>query len=687
MRKLINTIKRKRNQKKSKKKIFNLYFTKIRVKSLLIVTFLLISTIPLMIVGYTSHQGSRSAIEGKVGFYSQEIVKQIVDKIENKLSELEKLSMMIITDQEINNLLIKENYQDILTKMMDYNEIVKSLDAISLSNSDLNGIVIFRENGDNFYSGISKTDVEKLLGEGFSDSSIYNNIIEFGGKPVWITDYNDKNNFYLMRRFNNISSSKLIGLLVYIIDGDVLHNIISDTQFGEGAEVKLIDEGKNIIVSLSEEITGQKYNGRLDMDKESNYITIENKLNVYDTTANGWKLISTIPIDSLTGEIDAVGQNTLIVAIICALLSILLGVFISIGISNPLKKIMELMSRVEEGDLTVSTNLIGKNEIGKLANSFNKMIENIRGLVNNIRKISDIVLNDTDIISEVSKQSYSSTQQVSDSIETISIGAQEQADEAQMSTEVMELLAEHIVSVNDTVKSVLEIAGDIKVISNNAGITVNKLNEKSNTTAEMSNRIKKDINTLNNKALEISKIVDLINGISEQTSLLSLNASIEAARAGTAGKGFGVVAEEIKHLAEQTSYATQTIGAIVGEILKESQNTVEEVEKANTIFKEQNEAVHETEQAFQLIINSLDKINAEVNEVNAAIVEISDYKNKAVDEIINISSIAQEAAASTEEVTAASEEQVASADQLANLAGDLKNNVDELNGNLDRFKI
>ena len=678
---------RKKKEKKKKEKI-KISFTKIKVKTILIASFLLIGIIPLTIVGYFTYQGSQSTIEKKVGFYTQEIVNQVVDKIDNKLKELEKSSMMIISDRELNDLLGTVDFENAYEKMQAHNKIVEKLDAISFSNGDLNGIAILRENESHLYSSISESDIEGSIGSNFINSSLYDRVLEAGGRSVWISINTEKsNNIYLMRKLSHLQSGSTIGVLLYVIKDKILHDIITEAQFGEGASTQLFNNDKIIITALNDELIGNVYNGQIDMSKDSDYWTGDGFLTTYATTDNGWKMVSTIPIESLMGDIFAVGRSTVILAIICALIAVFMGFFISLGISNPLQQIMDLMSRVENGDLTVSSGLEGKNEIGNLASSFNKMIKNVRQLINDTRRISDTVIKDTGVITEVSKQSYTSAQQVSESVETISIGAQEQADEAQSSTEVMELLAERIVSVNDNVKSVLNVAKEIKITSKNAGDTVNILNEKSNTTAEMSNRIKDDINKLNNKAIEISKIVDLIDGISEQTSLLSLNASIEAARAGAAGKGFGVVAEEIKHLAEQTSNATKTIGGIVEEILKESQNTVEEVEKANVIFEEQNVSVHETEQAFKAIINSLETITEEVNRVNDSIAEINEYKNKAVDEIINISSIAQEAAASTEEVTAASEEQVSSADQLANLADELKQTVNELNKKIDRFKI
>lgn len=674
--------------KKKSEKRGGIYFTRVKVKSILIISFLLIGIIPVAIIGNFTFRQSMKTIEQKVGNYSREIISQVVDKIDRKLEDLEQSTMILLSDDELFTALSQSDFANAYEELQNFNFIKNKLDAISYSNKDVQGIVLYRPQGKTVFSNFQENYFKESLGENFSSSSLYRELMASAGQPVWITNYNNQHDYlFLMRRLRNRRTLADLGLLIYVIKEDVMTNIITGTEFCEGAEVVLFNENKQIITSLNREMIGTIFEGSVEMDTDSAYITAKKHLISYATTKTGWKLASIIPFSTLYSDINAVGRSTVLVGLICTILAIILGFIIASGISNPLKQIMYLMSKVENGDLTVKVDYKGKNELASLAASFNKMVNNIRDLIKNTSKISDMVLADTEVLEEVSKMSYSSAQQVSQSVETISIGAQEQAEEAQKSTEIMELLSERIADVSNNVKLVLDITKEIKNTSDNATEIVNVLNEKSSITADMANRIKNDINILNQNAMQIRKIIDLIDEISEQTSLLSLNASIEAARAGEAGKGFGVVADEIKHLAEQTGEATSTIAGIIEEILKQSQDTVDEVERANEIFTEQNLAVQNTDQAFKAIITSLSKITQEVNRVNEAVLEMNEYKNKAMDDIVNISSIAQEAAASTEEVTAATEEQVSSADQLSHLASELKKTVNELENNLSNFKI
>lgn len=676
------------SSKVRRKKKFRLNFTRAKVKNILIFSFLMLSILPLGIVGYLTYQDSRNALEEKVGFYSQQIAGQIVEKIDSKIDELENTSMLVFGDTKMNELIGINEFEDFFEELQTNNQVTEFIKNIVILNNDIKSISILKENGKYYHAYTTDKEINNNLGEDFFSSSLYERVKSASGRPVWVSNYRGQDdNIYMFRQLINLRNGREIGILVFNIKIDAFHDIVTGTDFGEGARITLLNEDKTIITGLDNELRGSLYDGFVDMEIDSAYMKVDNTLTVYATTKYGWKLIAAIPVESILGDVYAIGRRTGFLVLGCTLAAVFMGIIISLGISNPLRKIMELMSMVEKGDLTVNSDLKGKNELASLSASFNNMTNNIRELINNARQVSDTVLAETDVINDVSRQSHLIAHQVSESIETIALGAQKQAEDAHRSSEVMELLAERIGSVEENVSAVLEIAGEVKIISKGAGDTVNILNEKSNITARMFNKIKEDIILLNDKALEIRKIIDLINGISEQTSLLSLNASIEAARAGAAGKGFAVVAEEIKHLAEQTGGSTKIVGNIIEEILKQSQNTVEEVEKANSIFEEQNHSVHETEEAFRTIINALERITEEVNRVSESTKEINEYKIKAVDEIINIASIAQESAASTEEVTAASEEQVSFAVRLAELAGKLQETVDQLISQLNEFKI
>ncbi|MFP4017602.1 MAG: cache domain-containing protein, partial [Halanaerobiales bacterium] len=353
-------------QKKGKKDgAGRLNFTKMKVKTLLIVSFLLIGIIPLAIVSFATYQGSRDTIVDEVNFYSHVIVNQIVDKLDNKFAEIDNSANLIENDTDLNSYLATLEYSSAYDKMIATQDIRRALEAVATANNDIYGIAIFRKDADNFFAKTSRTNIENMIGENFVESNLYQEIVESNQRTRWLTGINgDYDNVFYMRKMTDLRSSRAFGVMIYVIKSSVFNDIIKQADFSEGAEVRLYDQDGYIITALDEEVQGQEYSGLVEMDQESDYLTVDNKLIAYATTSNNWKLQSSVPVSSLMTNIYRVGYTTLIMGAGFGLLAIILGLIIASGISNPLQRIMDLMSKAKDGDLTVSSDLEGKNEIG-----------------------------------------------------------------------------------------------------------------------------------------------------------------------------------------------------------------------------------------------------------------------------------------------------------------------------------
>lgn len=662
-----------------------------KVRTKLIIFFLFISIVPLTIVGLYSYQSAESTIENKVGNYSQELVKQAVVNINSKIKSLTDLTMNIITDRELMKIFEKKSYEDQFQKLQDSKDVDSKLSSLVYSNNDIKGISVLTEE-QRFTAG-QMNDFENK----FKKTDTYQKVMDSGSKPIWVTGLDSENDtknhdsIYIVRKLNSMFSGSNIGTLVFHIEPDTFTELYSDINLGDKADVFILDQARYIISHKNKELVGEKYSytfaDKFFGENKSDYFQSQDSLVAYSSSSNGWKIVTKVPILSLMGEMYAVGRNVLFIILICIAFAIIVSILISSSISKPIQKIREMMKSVENGDLTVVSNIKGKNEIAMLSKSFNNMIDNIRELVVQTRDTSTIVKENSESVNRVATQSSSASQEVSSAIESIAEGSIEQANESQMSTKVMEQLANRIIAMSDNINSVIKDSEKINTTSSNAVDIVETMNQKTQESAQVSQTIKRDINLLNDKTGEIRSIVDVIEGISEQTKLLSLNASIEAARAGEAGKGFSVVAEEVRKLAEQTNQATKNISQIVEKIFNNTQKTVNEVAQADEIFQEQEDSVHEADRAFQDIMKSIKDIVVKLNSVDKAMNDINEYKETAIKEIKEMATIAEESAASTEEVTAVTEEQVSASEHLSDLATQLSDAVKELNSALDQFDL
>lgn len=150
---------RKKNRAKKIKWKFDISFTRVKVKNLLIIAFLLIGIIPLTIIGYFTYQESKNTIEERVGFYSQEIVNQVIDKIDIKLRELENLSLTLYGDQELMGLLAKTEFANAYEEYQYNRRISNIINNIVLFNNDISSIIIFKEDGKKYFSEITEREI------------------------------------------------------------------------------------------------------------------------------------------------------------------------------------------------------------------------------------------------------------------------------------------------------------------------------------------------------------------------------------------------------------------------------------------------------------------------------------------------------------------------------------------------
>lgn len=635
---------------------------------------------------------AEQTVKHKVGSYSGKMVEQIAMNIDSKIEEFERIHKMLNTNMKLMN-----NLQDLESvSSFDKVKIVREIDndivSIVASNSHIRAANIIKNNGESFGSGfVAITTGEKTIHKNEQIQTLLEIMNHSDGKTLWVTGLYDSYDYiYLITQIGSMNAAKPIGGIAISINSKDIHSVLEKANLGSG-EIFLINENKEIIASIDEEKLGtipeEEILDEVYGENPSGYLTDSDYVISYATTHNGWKVITKEPVSALVKEMEAVKHGTIFVVALCIAIAVIVGMMISFSISNPLKLMMDLMGKVEQGNLVVSCPIKGKNEIGKLSHSFNTMIENIRNLILETDAVVKRVEKDTDIIRAASEKSATAALQFSTTINALSEGSMEQAKEAEQTTMLMENLAKNI---NYIIKEIEDVMGIIEETENSrdyASSTMDQLNEKTKIALESSHTIYGEIQQLSEETKEVIQVVNVIEGISEQTNLLALNAAIEAARAGESGKGFAVVAEEIRKLAMGTKEATRMISTIISNIQGKTKRTVEVVAESDKIFEEQKNIVFEMNNAFNKMAECMQHMIGRIEGVMVKIKDIEKQKNQTVKANIHIASIVEESAASIEEVTAMSQEQADAAEQLSILANNLMTVVQSLNHTLSCFKI
>jgi methyl-accepting chemotaxis protein len=664
-----------------------------KIKTKLIISFLLIAIIPTAIMGLFSFYTSKNTIQEKIGNSSVQLLNQVCINTNDKITNMSSLFIGTLSNTNfIENLKGKLTFtnadgttaKDFNTIRTRVNEISDFLRSIQYQNKFIKMCYIIKNNGETVGD---RPDGDLLDNDVFNKSSYYKKI-HSNNNFTWITNINnDATKTFFASKIIDISTQKDLGTLIIDVDPALFLNVLNDMNLSNGASALMVDNHNKVISNTDSTNKNLKLLQYAINKKKSAKLIKENMLITYQKVSNNWKVVSFVPISTLMDGVSKMERFIFLMGLACSFIAILVGVYLAIGISVPIYEIVKLMNKSENGDLNVYSNHNKKDELGSLSRSFNIMMGNIRKLILETRKVSESVVAGTKSINSASSQSAIAAQQVSLAIADITNGSTEQAKEAEKTTTLIELLAEKINLLIENIHKVIGITQDTNDIGSKSILTVNKLNDKTKETSIMTDGIKTNIYTLDQSSKEILKIVEVIKSISEQTNLLSLNASIEAARAGEAGKGFAVVANEIRRLAEQSKNATIIIGKVINNILDKTHATVDIVDKATIIFKDQAQCVNDTDNAFKEVITSTNSIVKQIESIQGTILDMNKYKDESIIAISAIASFAGEASASTEQVMAATQEQTASVENIANLSEKLAKSVESLNDILLKFVI
>lgn len=661
-----------------------------------------------LVIGLVAYSLTKNIVQDKVSDASYETISQVADNLDTVFKNYEDLTMQLLTDKDLHSSIATLKMSNGQYEAFNaQRSITDKIQNYIVGSSDIAGVYLLPLN--DALPVITTGTASSTQKDALISGAWFKEVQEANGKTMWLKSnvdglsISDDPMIGVTRVLKDTSTNTASYVLVMLIDLNTIEARLDTIDLGQGSTIAIIDadnkyvsegDGEESLINTDFNVDLSTESSDADSDAiRTSTSSGDEVLAVYQAFETvDWKLVGTIPVKELVKDANDILVMTWIAVLIAAIVAVLIGVFaVHLPISIPLIELSKLMHEGSKGNLGVRNEQKGKrkrkDEIGQLSESFNSMMEQISNLAKSATSSAAQVFHTANELSEASRKTAQSAKEISVATEEIASGATSLAVEAEKGSDLTNAINGQMKAVMEANSEMVVSASDVKQASEQGTEYMAALMEKTGMTEKMTRSMVEKVDKLKETTGSIVKILDVLHNVTKQTNILSLNASIEAARAGAAGKGFMVVADEVRNLAEQSRQSIAIVGQFTEKIQSEIDETVHVLSEAYPLFQEQISAVKEANQIFLSVQGNMNTFAEKLDSVTGYINTLDQSQTILSDAMSNVSAVAQQSSATSEEVASLSNEQQSVSESLVDLSKKLDTVSNELKNSLSQFRL